>query len=82
MKNRREKIIEIFSSLLKESGIEVSDGFFDKNFELWDSGLSSLEFAVLVARLEEELQFDPFVEAEVPIYPTTFFEFVAMYEKG
>ncbi|MDC1422788.1 acyl carrier protein [Gammaproteobacteria bacterium] len=47
---------------------------------LLDSGLDSLGFAILVARLEEELEFDPFFEMEEAVYPTTFGEFVAIYE--
>jgi acyl carrier protein len=47
---------------------------------LLDSGLDSLGFAILVARLEEELGFDPFVEMEEAIYPTTFAEFVKIYD--
>ena len=41
-----------------------------------DSGLDSLGFAILVARLEEELGFDPFVEMKEAVYPTTFADFV------
>jgi hypothetical protein len=33
-----------------------------------------------VARLEEELEFDPFVEMEEAVYPITFGDFVAIYE--
>ena len=43
------------------------------------SGLDSLGFAVLVAVLEEEFDFDPFVELEDAVYPETLGEFVAIY---
>ena len=33
-----------------------------------------------IRELEEELGFDPFVEMEEAVYPTTFGEFVAIYE--
>ena len=59
----------------------------DKHYEditddqiLLESGLDSLGFAILVALLEEELDFDPFQEMEDAVYPTTFGEFVAIYE--
>lgn len=48
---------------------------------LLDTGLDSLGFAILVTRLEEELGYDPFSEAEEAFYPQTFGEFVAFYEK-
>ena len=47
---------------------------------LLESGLDSLGFAVLVALLDEELDFDPFQEMEDAVYPTTFGEFLAIYE--
>lgn len=45
------------------------------------SGLDSLGFAILVARLEEELGYDPFVLMADPVYPRTFGEFVDIYER-
>jgi acyl carrier protein len=49
---------------------------------LADSGLDSLAFAVLVARLEEALGVDPFTAAEEVFFPTTFGDFVNLYENG
>jgi len=48
---------------------------------LLESGLDSLGFAILVALLEEELDLDPFQLMDEPVYPSTFAEFVAIYEK-
>ncbi len=47
---------------------------------LLESGLDSLGFALLVALLEEELGFDPFAELEDALYPSSFQEFVSIYE--
>jgi acyl carrier protein len=47
---------------------------------LLDSGLDSLCFAILVARLEDELGYDPFSTDEEVFFPTTFGEFVHFYE--
>ena len=47
---------------------------------LLESGLDSLGFAILVARLDEELGFDPFSDASDPYYPVTFGDFVSFYE--
>lgn len=79
--NRKDTIIKIFTSMLKENGVNVTEHFFEKDFVLLDSGLDSLGFAILVARLEEELQYDPFIEMETPVYPKTFFEFLNIYEQ-
>lgn len=48
---------------------------------LLQSGLDSLGFAILVAQLENELGYDPFTLMEEAIYPSTFGEFVSIYEK-
>jgi acyl carrier protein len=48
---------------------------------LLESGLDSLGFAILVARLEEELGYDPFVLMDEPVYPRTLGEFVAIYQR-
>ncbi len=49
---------------------------------LLDSGLDSLGFAVLVARLEDKLGVDPFTALEDALFPVTFGDFVKVYENG
>jgi acyl carrier protein len=49
---------------------------------LLESGLDSLGFAVLVARLEDRLGIDPFTAAEDAVFPVTFGDFVKVYENG
>jgi acyl carrier protein len=49
---------------------------------LADSGLDSLGFAVLVARLEDSLGIDPFTAAEDAFFPVTLGDFVKVYEHG
>ena len=49
---------------------------------LVNSGLDSLCFAVLVARLEDKLGVDPFSTAEDPSFPVTLGEFVRVYENA
>jgi acyl carrier protein len=51
------------------------------NLRLLDSGLDSLSFALIVARLEDVMGFDPFESAEDTRFPVTFSEFVRLYEK-
>jgi acyl carrier protein len=50
------------------------------DLKLLDSGLDSLSFALIVTRLEEALNFDPFDTAEDFQFPVTFGEFVALYD--
>ncbi len=49
---------------------------------LLDCGLDSLCFAILVARLEDELGYDPFSTDDDVYFPTTFGDFVAFYERA
>jgi acyl carrier protein len=48
--------------------------------KLLDSGLDSLSFALIVARLEDALGFDPFEAREEMKFPVTYGDFVKMYE--
>ncbi len=47
---------------------------------LLESGLDSLCFAIIVARLEDELGVDPFTASEDVFFPATLGEFVKFYE--
>jgi len=49
---------------------------------LLDSGLDSLCFAILVARLEDTLGLDPFSTAEDVTFPVTLGDFVKAYERA
>jgi acyl carrier protein len=49
------------------------------NLRLLDSGLDSLSFALIVARLEDAMGFDPFDTADDMRFPVTFGEFVKLY---
>ena len=50
------------------------------DLKLMDSGLDSLSFALIVARLEDALGFDPFDSDEAIVFPVTFGDFVRLYE--
>ncbi len=49
---------------------------------LLDCGLDSLCFAIIVARLEDELGVDPFASAEEFIFPETFGDLADFYERA
>jgi acyl carrier protein len=72
--------MDLMTQIAREHGktlTPVSD-----DLVLLDSGLDSLGFAVLVARLEEKLGIDPFSAAEDAMFPLTFGDFVKVYEKA
>ena len=74
----REAIVLQFEQIAKEKNLRLPP--LDNDLVLLDSGLDSLSFAVIVARLEDELGIDPFSgddDAEIPI---TFANFVSLYE--
>jgi Phosphopantetheine attachment site len=49
---------------------------------LLDSGLDSLAFAILVARLEDVLGFDPFTQSYEVYFPVTLGDFVRVYDNA
>lgn len=52
----------------------------DDGLVLVDSGLDSLCFAILVARLEDRLGVDPFTASDDVQFPVTFGDFVHLYD--
>lgn len=80
MTNIEETIRTAFSEVLKTSGQQLNEPLIRETV-LLQSGLDSLGFAILVARLEEALNFDPFIQMSEPVYPQTFGDFLDIYEQ-
>ncbi len=78
--NIRTTLEHQFAEALTEAGAPSPTTFAD-DLMLLQSGLDSLGFAVLIARLEGELGYDPFILMTDAYYPRTFGELVAVYEK-
>tara|TARA_B100000902_G_C26558866_1_gene550871 strand:+ start:56 stop:301 length:246 start_codon:yes stop_codon:yes gene_type:complete len=76
----RELILEKFNEVLEQSDEGVTLSSISDDQVLLESGLDSLGFAILVALLDEELDLDPFQLMDEPVYPSTFGEFVKIYE--
>ncbi|HYA65396.1 MAG TPA: acyl carrier protein [Burkholderiaceae bacterium] len=74
----RSTIVEQFQNVAKEQKRKLAP--LTDELALLDSGLDSLSFAIIVARLEEALGFDPFNASEVVDFPLTFGDFVRLYE--
>jgi hypothetical protein len=49
---------------------------------LEESGLDSLCWAIIMARLESSLGFDPFTAADDVYFPVTLGDFIKAYENG
>lgn len=75
-----EKIILIMREIAAENGASLRESL-NRDSILLESGLDSLGFAILIARLEETLGFDPFTLMDEPVYPQTFGELVAVYQR-
>ncbi len=73
---------KIISAIREAAGMRDADvSVLTDETVLLESGLDSLGFAILVAMLEEELGYDPFVLMDVPVYPRTLGEFVDIYQR-
>lgn len=70
-------ILEEMATLLEEAERPIPE--FSDGDILLETGMDSLDFAVLITRLEERLGFDPFTEMEDPIYPQTVGELTTIY---
>jgi hypothetical protein len=76
----RSTIIEEFKRVASEHGKPIATLADDTS--LLDSGLDSLCFAIIVARLEDILGVDPFSTADEQAFPTTIGEFIGLYERA
>ena len=76
----RATVTAVFEEVAREYDKRLAPLTDDR--PLLDSGLDSLCFAVIVARLEGQLGVDPFSESEDAVFPATFGEFVTFYENA
>ena len=76
----KEKILTMLKEIASENDVEINTNIASETV-LLESGLDSLGFAILIARLEEELGYDPFTIMEEPVYPQTFGQLVEIYQR-
>jgi acyl carrier protein len=74
----RSRILSQFEQVVKEQNKQLVP--LTDDLVLLDSGLDSLCFAIVVARLEDALGFDPFSAAEDVEFPVTLSDFIKFYE--
>lgn len=74
----RSRIFSVMQQIAAEQKITLPA--LQDDLALPDTGFDSLAFAILVARLEDEIGVDPFTLAEEVAFPSTVGEFVRAYE--
>ena len=76
----RLKIIAAIQQIASEQHVTLPP--LEDNLSLHETGFDSLAFAILVARLEDDLGIDPFTIAEDATFPLTIGDFVQAYENA
>ena len=74
----RLKIISAIKQIAEEQKVTLPP--LDDDLSLHETGFDSLAFAILVARLEDDLGIDPFTISEDAAFPLTVGDFVRAYE--
>ncbi|KRR16768.1 acyl carrier protein [Bradyrhizobium lablabi] len=74
----RSRIFAAMQQIAEEQKVTLPP--LQDDLSLHDTGFDSLAFAILVARLEDDLGIDPFTIAEDAAFPSTVGEFVRVYE--
>jgi acyl carrier protein len=74
----KSTIIEHMRQIAKEQERQLEP--LTDDLVLVESGLDSLGFAILVARLEDTLGFDPFTTSDDVYYPVTLGDFIRFYD--
>jgi hypothetical protein len=76
----RSEVAAQFTQVANENGMQLAP--LTDDLLLLESGLDSLCFAIVVARLEESFGVDPFSVSDEGRFPVTFGDFVRVYENG
>ncbi len=74
----RSRIFSAMQQIAEEQKVSLPPLVDD--LSLHDTGFDSLAFAILVARLEDDLGVDPFTITEDAAFPLTVGDFVRAYE--
>jgi len=74
----RSRVFSAMQQIAEEQKITLPP--LGDDLSLHETGFDSLAFAILVARLEDDLGIDPFTLAEDASFPATVGDFVRAYE--
>jgi acyl carrier protein len=72
------RIFEAMQQIAKEQKVALPP--LEDDLSLHETGFDSLAFAILVARLEDDLGIDPFTITDNVAFPSTIGELVRAYE--
>jgi acyl carrier protein len=75
----REIVIEQISAIALEQGVTLPP--LTDDLQLMEAGLDSLFFAILVGRLEDATDYDPFASRKVSEFPQTLGALITFYER-
>ncbi len=75
----RDLILREITNIAKEQDKTLPP--LTDDLQLFDAGLDSLFFAILVSRLEDATGSDPFSSAKVSEFPRTLGDLIAFYER-
>jgi acyl carrier protein len=76
----REKILSEMKTIAADQKIDLV--LLTDDLPLSSTGFDSLSFAILVARLEDDLGVDPFSFAENVSFPVTLGDLIKIYEQA
>jgi acyl carrier protein len=76
----RSQITTVFKEVAKAQRKKLAA--LSDDLPLLESGLDSLCLAIIVARLEDALDVDPFNTDEAIDFPVTFGDFIRLYENA
>jgi acyl carrier protein len=74
----RQAVLDQFVQVAKEQNKTLAP--LSDDLVLLESGLDSLCFAIIVARLEDEIGVDPFSTEDEIDFPVTVGDFIRLYE--
>lgn len=74
----RSEIIAALRQVAEEQKVTLPP--LNDDLSLHETGFDSLAFAILVARLEDQLGVDPFTLSEDATFPLTIGDFIKAYE--
>jgi acyl carrier protein len=74
----RLRIASAIQQIAREQQVTLPP--LDDDLSLHETGFDSLGFAILVARLEDELGTDPFTMSQDAAFPLTIGDFIRAYE--
>ena len=72
------RIVSVMQQIAKDQQITLLP--LNDDVQLHETGFDSLAFAILVARLEDDLGIDPFTISEDAEFPLTVGDFIKAYE--